>query len=95
MTTSEAYTIHYNTTIDVNIITAGGLVVKTQYLYPIQVDTNWYWNKHPQHHVITVTTSTIIHPLLEVNAVTYFHAIPKSVCTTTQAKNPYQDILYV
>ena len=29
---------------------------------------------------------TIIHPRLEVNAVTDFHAIPKSICTRTQAK---------
>ena len=52
----------------------------------MQVDTNWYWNKQPKHHVITVPTRTIIHPQLEVNAVTYFHAIPTSVCTRTQAK---------
>ena len=52
----------------------------------MQVDTNWYWNRHPQHHVITVPTRTIPHPLLEVNAITYFHAIPKSVCNSTQAK---------
>ena len=31
---------------------------------------------------------TILHPRLEVNAVTYFHAITKSVCTRTQAKKP-------
>ena len=47
---------------------------------------NWYWNQHPQHHVITVPTRTIIHPRLEVNAVTYFHAITKSECNRTQVK---------
>ena len=52
----------------------------------MQVDTNWYWNQQPKHHFITVPTRTIIHPQLEVNAVTYFHAIPTSVCTMTQAK---------
>ena len=52
----------------------------------MQVDTNWYWNQQTKHHVITVPTRTILHPQLEVNAVTDFHVIPKSVCTRTQAK---------
>ena len=29
---------------------------------------------------------TILHPQLEVNAITDFHAIPRSVCYRTQAK---------
>ena len=32
-------------------------------------------------------TYTIIHPQLEINAVTDFHSIPTSVYTSTQAKN--------
>ena len=86
MCTSEAYTLQDNTTIDGQIIISGKLVVKAQYLCYTQVDTNWYWNQYPQHNVITVPTHTIIHPQLEVNAVTDFHVIPKSVCTRTQAK---------
>ena len=61
----------------------------------MQVDTNCYCNQHPQQHVIALPTRTILHPRLEVNAVTYFHEIPKSVCIITQAKKPYQDSLYV
>ena len=86
MFTSEAYTIQYNTKFDGKIITDGELVVKSLYICSMKVDTNWYWNKHLQQHVITVPKYTILHPRLEVNAVTYFHAIPKSVCTRTQAK---------
>ena len=86
MFTSEAYTIQDNTTLDRKIITAGGFVVKAQYCYSMQVDTNWYWNQHPQHNIRTVPTRTIIHPQPEVNSVTDFHSIPKSVCTRTQAK---------
>ena len=52
----------------------------------MKVDTNWYFNQQPQHHIITVPTHTILHPQLEVNTVTYFHAIPKIVCNRTQAK---------
>ena len=95
MFTSGVYKLQENTTIYVKIITAGELVVKAQYLCSIQVDTNWYWNQQPKHHVITVPTSTIIYPQLEVNAVIDFHEIPISVCTRKQAKNPYQDSLYV
>ena len=31
-------------------------------------------------------TRTILHPQLECDAITYFHAIPTSVCSRTQAK---------
>ena len=60
--------------------------VKAQYLCFIQIDTNWYWNQQPKHHIITLPTRTIIHPQLEVNTITDFHAIPTSVCSRTQAK---------
>ena len=86
MFTSEAYTLQEKTTIVGKIITAGGLVVKAQHLCYMKVDTNWYRNKQPKHHVITVLTRTILHPQLEANAVTYFHAITTSVCTRTQEK---------
>ena len=49
----------------------------------MQIDTNWYWNQQPKQNVITVTTQTALHPQLEVNAVTDFHAILTSVCTRT------------
>ena len=61
----------------------------------MQNDTNWYWNQQPKHHVITVPTRKILHPHLEVNAITEFHEIPTSVCSITQARNPSQDSLYV
>ena len=95
MFTSEAYTLQYNTKTDGKIITTGELVVEAQYLCSIQVETNCYWNQHPQQHVITVPTRTIIHPQLEANAVTDLHDIPRSVCNRTQAKTSYQDILNV
>ena len=52
----------------------------------MQIDTNWYCNQQPKHHFITVPTRTILHPQLEVNAITDFHAIPTSVCSSTKAK---------
>ena len=62
MFTSEAYTLQDNAKIDGKFITAGELVVKTQYVCSMQVETNWYWNKHPQQHVITFPTRIILHP---------------------------------
>ena len=61
MFTLEAYTPQYNTTNDGQVTTAGKLVIKEQYLCSIQVDTNWYCNKHPQQNIITVPTRTILH----------------------------------
>ena len=86
MFTSEEYTLQDNTIIYGQIITVGKLVVKAQYLCFMQVDTNCYWNQHLQQNVITLPTRTILHPLIEVNALTYFHAIPKRVCNRTMAK---------
>ena len=84
---SGAYTLQENTKNYGQIITAGELVVKSQYICSLQVETNWYWNQQPQQDVIIVPTRISLHLQLEVNAVTYFHAIPTSVCTRTQAKN--------
>ena len=95
MFTSEAYTLQENTTIDGQIITAGELVVKAQYICSIQIETNWYWNKQSKKNVITVPTRKILHPQLEVSAVTDFYKILTSVCIRTQEKKLYQDSLYV
>ena len=62
------------------------MVFKAQYLCYMKIDTNWYCNKQPKHHFITVPTRTIIHPQLEVNVIAEFYAIPTSVCSRTQGK---------
>ena len=77
MITSESYTLQDNTTIDGQIITSGKLVVKEKYLCYMQVTTNWYLNQHPQQHVTTGPTHTVLHPIIEVNAVTDLHYIKK------------------
>ena len=84
--TSGAYTLQENNKIDGQIITAGESVVNEKYLCSMQVYTNWYWNKKPKNHVITVPTRTILHTQLGIDAITDFHAIPTSVCSRTQAK---------
>ena len=94
MFTSGAYTLQENITIDRKIINAGELFVKAKYLCSVPIDTNWYWDQQPKHHVITVPKRTILHPQLEVNAVTDYHAIPPILCTRTQTKKPSQDSLY-
>ena len=70
MFTSEAYKLQENKIVDGKIITDGKLVGKAKYLCSVQVYTNWYWDQHPQHNFITFSTRTIIHPRLEVNAIT-------------------------
>ena len=86
MFTYGEFTLQENTTIDGQIITAGELVVKAKYLCSMQIDTNWYWNQQRKHNVITVLSRKILHPQFEFNAITDFHAIPTSVCSSTQAK---------
>ena len=95
MFTSEAYKLQDSTTIDGKIITAVNLVVKAQFLCSVQEIANCFWYQHPQHQVITLPTGTILHPLLDVTAIIDIHEISKIVCNRTQAKNLYQDIIYV
>ena len=82
MCKTGAYTLQENMKIDEQIINAGELVDKAKYFCSMQIDTNWYWNQQPKHHVTTVPTRTILHPQLEVNAITDSHEIPKSVCSS-------------
>ena len=85
--TSEVYKLQDNTTIEGQIITAGELVFKAQYLCSMQERTNWFCYQHSQHQVITVPTRTILHPKLNVTVVTDIHYTPKSVCNMTQEKS--------
>ena len=62
----KAYTLQNNTTIDGQIITAGELVVKAQYICSTQDRTNWNWDQHPLQHYIIVPTNKMIHPRLDV-----------------------------
>ena len=49
---SEAYTLQNNTTIDGQVISAGQLVIRDQYLLSIQENTNWYWKQQPLQHTM-------------------------------------------
>ena len=62
---SEAYTLQNNTTIDRNIISAGELVFRTQYLCSMKKNTNWYCKQKPPQQNIIVTTLTILRPHLD------------------------------
>ena len=56
---SEAYTLQEDTTCDGHIISAGELVVKSQYLRCKQEETNWYWEQKNQQQIIIFPTGTI------------------------------------
>ena len=92
---SEAYTLQDNKAIEGEIITDGEIFIKAQYLCSMKESTDLFWDQHTQYQFITVTTLTILHPKLDVTTIIDIHDIPKSVCNGTQAKNTYQDILYV
>ena len=40
---SETYNLQDDTTCDSQIVSAGELVVKSQYLIYMKENTNWYW----------------------------------------------------
>ena len=49
----------------------------------MQESTNWFWDQHPQHQVITAPIHTILHPWLYVISTTDINEIAKSVCNRT------------
>ena len=79
-----------NTTIDGQIITAGELVVKEQYLCSVQDSTNWYWEQQPLQQAIIVPTRTILHSRLDSVGITDIQDIPKSVRNSIQARKSIQ-----
>ena len=70
---SEAYTLQNNTTIYGQVMSAGELVVRKQYLYSMQENTNWYWKQKPQEYNIIV-------PRLDVITIRDVQDTPKNLC---------------
>ena len=77
---------------DRQVISAGGLVFKAQYLCYMQENTNWYWKQQPLQQTIIVPTRTILNPRLDVIIIRYVQDIPKKLCSRNEAKNQYKDI---
>ena len=77
---SEAFTIQNNITIDGQVISSGELVVKAQYICPMQENTNWCWKQQPLQQTIIVPTLIILHPRLDVITIRYIQEIHKNLC---------------
>ena len=91
---SEAYTLQNNTTIDDQIISAGDLVVKAQYLCSMQENNNWHCYQQPLHQNIIFPTHIIPHQSIYVFEIKYVQDITKNVFNRIQLKKPYKDILF-
>ena len=91
---SESYTLQNNTKIDRQIISAGELFVKAQYICYIQENTNWYRKQQPPQQNIISPARTFLHPRLDVVGITYVQYIPKNVCNRFQAKKIHTNKSY-
>ena len=60
-----------NTKIDGHIISAGKLVVKAQYVFSMQENTNCYWKQQPLQQTIIVPTHKILYPRFDVITTRY------------------------
>ena len=87
---SDVYKLQDNTTIDGQVIYAGELVVKAQYLSSMQENTNWYQKQQPLQQTIIVPTRTILHPRLEDIIIRYVKDIPNKLCGRIKAKKETQ-----
>ena len=83
---SEEFKLQNNTTIDEQVISAGELVVKAQYICSMRENTNWYWKQQPPKQTIIVPTRTILHTRLDVITIRYVQYIPKNDCNTIESK---------
>ena len=92
---SEAYTLLNNITIYRQIISAGELFVKAQYICSMQENYNWHWKQQSLQQHIILRTRTIIHTCLDVVIKTDVQDTPKTVCNRIQEENQYKDILFV
>ena len=87
---SEAYTLQNNTHFDGQVIYAGELFVKAQYLCSMQENSNWYWKQQSLQQNIIVLTRTIIHICLDVFIIRYVQDTPNNVYNRIQGKKAIQ-----
>ena len=92
---SEEYTVQNNTTIDGQVIFAGELVGREQYICYMQENSDCYWKQQPLQQTIIVPTCIILHPRLNVVIIRGAKYTPKNVYNRIQAKNIHKDILFV
>ena len=82
--------IQINTTNDGQVISAGELVVKEQYICSKQEKKNWYRKHQSLQQDIMIPTRTILHPCLDVITIIYVQDIPKNLCNRIQARKSIQ-----
>ena len=58
---SEKLTLQEYITTNVQVLTAGELVIIFEYLSSIKDNTYWYWEPNKYDHTVIVSTCTIIH----------------------------------
>ena len=56
---SEPYTLQDNKTVDKQVIKAGKIIVKSEYLSLIKANTNQYWEKLGNKETVAIATHTI------------------------------------
>ena len=86
---SDSYTLQGDTTCDCQIITAGELVVRAQYMSYTKENTKLHWEQTQYQQITTVTTRTITNPCLGVVVVKEVQYTPGSVYNKSQ---PLEDL---
>ena len=84
---SDAYTLQNNTTIYGQVISACKLVVKAQYIFSMQENTNCYRKQQPLQQTIIFPSLTILHPRLDVIIIRYVQDTPENICIRNKGKS--------
>ena len=88
---SVEYTLQNNKTIYGQVISAGELFVKAQYICSMQ-EKNWYWKQQPLQQTTIVPTRTILHPCVDVIIIRYVQDTPKKCFSRNKETKQYKDI---
>ena len=87
---SEPYMLQDNKIVDKQVIMAGELIVKSEYLSIMKANTNWYWQQIRTEESVIIVTHTIVHPCLDMSNIKDVADTPISLCDKEPARKAIQ-----
>ena len=75
-----------NNTMDKQVIKAGEIIVKPEFLIIMKNYTKWYWQQFGTQESIIIENCTIFHPCLDMSSIKDVAEIPISSCNKKKAR---------
>ena len=68
---SKPYKLQDDKKVDNQVMRAGELIVKAEYINIKKSNTNWYCQQLGTNQIVTIATHTSVHPCLDVSTIKY------------------------